>query len=86
MENGNTDVAAYNNPFWNTKMNDKGFMGFVDKLWILERRIYTIIVLCWIVTAIIIGVFGCTVYNARVCNDTCRMMKEESFRNRSRRK
>lgn len=41
--------------FWSEKMNNKGFMGFVDKWWIFWTRIGTIISIVLLIISIVIS-------------------------------
>lgn len=84
MQSNYTNFNGSDTKIWSTDMNKDGFMGFVDKLWILERRIYTIIVLCWIVAAVVIGVFGCTIYNAQITNTNNQMLTSAGFTTRGK--
>lgn len=38
---------------WGTEMNTVGFMGLVDKLWILMQRIYMIITIVLIIIIVV---------------------------------
>lgn len=46
---------------WSEKMNSKGFMGFVDKLWIFCKRINTILAI-FITILMIIAVIAYVLY------------------------
>lgn len=45
-------------PFWGTEMNNAGFMGFVDKVWILLNRIFVILVIITIILTIVLAIVG----------------------------
>lgn len=45
-------------PLWGTEMNSVGFMGFVDKLWILLNRIFIILVIITIILVIVLAIVG----------------------------
>lgn len=38
---------------WGTEMNQRGFMGFVDKSWIFTQRIGIILCICAVVISIV---------------------------------
>lgn len=45
-----------NTTIWGTEMNTNGFMGVVDKIWILLNRISIILAIVMLIGAIIAGI------------------------------
>lgn len=43
--------------FWSEKMNDEGFMGFVDKWWIFWNRVGTVMVIVLLIVSILVSIF-----------------------------
>ena len=56
---------------WSEKMNEKGFMGFVDKWWIFWSRIGTIISMVLLIVAIIVSVY--TIFIGKESFNTSRL-------------
>lgn len=55
---------SYNNAlngggkFWNEKMNDSGFMGFVDKWWIFWNRVGVVLAIVLLIISIIVSIIA----------------------------
>lgn len=43
---------------WNEKMNDSGFMGFVDKWWIFWNRVGTILAIVLLIISIVVSIIA----------------------------
>lgn len=52
------NMAGGDVSFWGTEMNKEGFMGIVDKIWILLNRISTILLIIFIIVVIILIIIG----------------------------
>lgn len=66
---------------WGTKMNEKGFMGMVDKTWILMQRITTI---CFIVSIFLLVILIILIHIARTYDALAREQFTTMSLNRSR--
>ena len=61
---------VYGGDFWGTDMNTTGFMGFVDNLWVLLNRIFTIVFLIMILLVIVLAIVGWEPMKRAISSDT----------------
>ena len=60
--------------FWNEKMNDEGFMGFVDKWWIFWNRVGVVLAIVLLIISIIVSVI--TIFAGKESFNTSRLRNQ----------
>lgn len=52
----NDTLNGGDDKLWNEKMNDSGFMGFVDRWWIFWNRVGTILSIILLIITILVSI------------------------------
>ena len=78
----NCGIYGGDNAFWGTNMSADGFMGFVDKLWILLNRIFAILLIVVVILFVILAIVGWTPVKVLVTGESSDTGSTASFRRR----